>query len=295
MRKHLFFLAAALCFASSACQLPATAEPKPRDPLVVVATASYPGANCQVVADTIAAPIEQQINGAEGLLRIESEAKNDGSYSVRVLFDSKTDPQAAVKAIEKRIALAEPALPDLVRRNGISVKIAEAKPGEQKPAIALIDRGEHGFDALQKLAGALTKRLAADGAITKPVIFPVAEKQALVQIDRKKCAQLGVSLADVYTVMQAAGSTAKADVLKKLKVRSTRNQMIPVGTIAAIEEVTGPTTVYRLNLFPAIRISGTPPEGKSAADAAKRWLELAEAELKRGDSKGFALENLSAR
>src|SRR5262245_54583311 len=87
---------------------------------VLVVTASYPGANAQTVADTVAAPIEQQINGTELLTRIESESRNDGSYVATLRFKSNADAAMAIVLVENRIALAKPTLPELVIRQGIN-------------------------------------------------------------------------------------------------------------------------------------------------------------------------------
>lgn len=295
MRKRFFFLVTALGFAPAACQNQVSAEPEPAEPVIIAVSAIYQGANCQVVAETIAAPIEQQMNGAEGLLRIESESRNDGGYTARLRFKPKTDPQAAMKIIEKRVALAEPVLPDLVRRNKISVKLAKPEKSENQVTIALVDRGEHGFDALSKLADALAKQMANDGTIVKPAVFPRSENHSLVHIDRKKCSQLGVSPADVNTVVQAAGPTASIEALKELKVRSDQNQIVPLAKVATFEPVTGPAAVYRVNLYPAIRITGEPPKDRSVAESAARVIESIQDELKRADAKGIAVENLSAK
>jgi multidrug efflux pump subunit AcrB len=296
MRISFTFLAAAFCLAPLACQRPVSAEPESGDPLVIVVNAAYPGANGQVVADTIAVPIEQQINGAEHLFRIESESKNDGSYVARLYFDSTADLKSAVEVVKKRVALAEPTLPELVRRNEVIIKIAEKKKDENRNrmTIAVVDRGEYGFDQLSKLADAVTKRLAKDASLVKPETFPKSQKSPLVRLDRAKCASLQVNPADVYTALMAAGPTATADAVKKLKVKSKRNQFVPLGSIAAIEEVTGPSAIYRVNLYPAIRISGAPPDGNLLTGAAKRAVELAKAELKRLKAKLVTVDDLTA-
>lgn len=250
-----------------------------------------------MVADTIAVPIEQQINGAEHLFRIESESKNDGSYVARLYFDSTADSKSAVEVVKKRVALAEPLLPEDVRRNQVTVKIAEKQKNENgnRVTIALVDRGEYGFDQLSKRADAVTKRLAKDASLVKPETFPKSQKSPLVRLDRAKCASLQVNPADVYTALMAAGPIATADAAKKLKVKSKRNQFVSLGSIAAIEEATGPAAIFRVNLYPAIRIKGAPPDGESAAKAATHAVELAEDELKRLRAKLVAVEDLTAK
>jgi multidrug efflux pump len=101
--------------------LPVAQYPEIAPPTVEV-SASYPGANAQVVADTVAAPIEQQVNGVEGMMYMSSQCSNDGSYSLTVTFKPGTDLNIAQVLVENRESLAEPILPDLVKRRGISVK-----------------------------------------------------------------------------------------------------------------------------------------------------------------------------
>jgi len=101
--------------------LPVTLYPEITPPTVEV-SAAYPGANAQVVADTVAAPIEQQVNGVEGMLYMSSQCTNDGNYSLTVAFRPGTDLNLAQVLVQNRVALAQPVMPDLVRRRGVTVK-----------------------------------------------------------------------------------------------------------------------------------------------------------------------------
>jgi hydrophobe/amphiphile efflux-1 (HAE1) family protein len=90
-------------------------------PTVIVST-SYPGANAQTVADTVAAPIEQEINGVEGMIYMSSNATTDGQLSVTVSFEIGTDIDRAQVLVQNRVQAAERRLPEEVRRQGLNVR-----------------------------------------------------------------------------------------------------------------------------------------------------------------------------
>ncbi|AGA28089.1 efflux RND transporter permease subunit [Singulisphaera acidiphila] len=91
-------------------------------PPTVRVSGSYPGANAQVVADTVAAPIEQQVNGVEKMLYMSSQSSNDGSYTLDVTFALGTDINMAQVLVQNRVAIAQPALPETVRAIGVTVR-----------------------------------------------------------------------------------------------------------------------------------------------------------------------------
>lgn len=101
--------------------LPIAQYPEITPPTVMVA-ASYPGASAETVAETIGAPIEQQVNGVEKMLYMSSQSNNDGSYSLTVTFALGTDLDAAQVLTQNRVNLALPLLPEEVRRTGVTVK-----------------------------------------------------------------------------------------------------------------------------------------------------------------------------
>src|SRR5438445_7259073 len=107
--------------------LPIAQYPRITPPAVAV-TIQYPGASAQVVADTVAAPIEQQVNGVEGMLYMSSQMGNDGSYTLTVTFDIGTDLNTALVMVQNRVQLAMPLLPTSVQNQGSTIR-------KQTPAI----------------------------------------------------------------------------------------------------------------------------------------------------------------
>ncbi|MBJ7346418.1 MAG: multidrug efflux RND transporter permease subunit, partial [Gemmataceae bacterium] len=91
-------------------------------PPTVVVSAAYPGANAKVVADTVAAPIEQQVNGVENMMYMTSTSSSDGTYALTITFEIGTNLDDAQVLVQNRVAIAQPSLPEEVRRQGLSVK-----------------------------------------------------------------------------------------------------------------------------------------------------------------------------
>ncbi len=92
------------------------------EPPTVTVSATYPGANAKVVAETVAAPIEQQVNGVEGMIYMSSNSADDGSYNLTVTFETGTNLDMAQVLVQNRVAIAEPQLPEDVKRIGVTTK-----------------------------------------------------------------------------------------------------------------------------------------------------------------------------
>ena len=91
-------------------------------PPTITVTASYPGASAQTVADTVAAPLEQEINGVEGMIYMYSQATADGNLTLTVTFEIGSDIDRAQVLVQNRVATAQVRLPDEVRRTGVTVR-----------------------------------------------------------------------------------------------------------------------------------------------------------------------------
>ena len=101
--------------------LPVAQYPEVTPPTVQV-TALYPGANAQTVRDTVAAPIEEQVSGVEGMMYMSSQSTNDGAYTLTVTFKLGMDSDMAQVLVQNRVSLALPVIPLLVQNEGINVK-----------------------------------------------------------------------------------------------------------------------------------------------------------------------------
>ena len=104
--------------AISLFQLPITEYPEVAPPTVIV-TANYPGANPKTIAETVAAPLEQQLNGVEGMLYMFSQATSDGVMTLTITFALGTDLDNAQVQVQNRVSQTLPKLPEEVRRQGV--------------------------------------------------------------------------------------------------------------------------------------------------------------------------------
>ncbi len=101
--------------------LPLSQYPLVAPPTVQV-KCSYPGASAQVVAETVAAPIEQQVNGVERMLYMQSSCTNDGAYSLAVTFEQGMNMNMAQVLVQNRVNLAMPLLPDVIKQSGVTMR-----------------------------------------------------------------------------------------------------------------------------------------------------------------------------
>lgn len=100
--------------------LPVAQYPQITPPTVQV-SANYPGADAKTVAETVGVPIEEQVNGVEGMMYMSSNSGNDGSYSLTITFDNDVDLDIATVKVQNRVALAQPSLPSAVQEQGVDV------------------------------------------------------------------------------------------------------------------------------------------------------------------------------
>ncbi len=181
--------------------LPVSEYPQVAPPTVVVTT-QYPGASAQTVSDTVAAPIEQEINGVEDMLYMYSQATSDGQLNITVTFKLGTDLDKAQVLVQNRVAIAQPRLPEEVQRNGVVTR-------KNSPDILLVVfmlSPDNSYDQLYISNYALLQvrdqllRLDGIGDIT---IFGARDYSMRLWLDPDKIANLGMTAGDVLAAIRA--------------------------------------------------------------------------------------------
>ncbi|HEY0290812.1 MAG TPA: efflux RND transporter permease subunit, partial [Hansschlegelia sp.] len=181
--------------------LPIAQYPEIAPPTIVVA-ASYPGANAETIAETVAAPLEQQINGVEGMIYMNSLATGDGQLQLTVTFQPGTNQDIAQVQVQNRVSQADPRLPEAVRRNGVTVN----KRSSDFLMVVNLISPKKSLDTLYmsnyasvNVVDAL-KRIEGVGDIR---IFGERELSLRVWLDPNRLAAYGLASSDVVSAISA--------------------------------------------------------------------------------------------
>src|SRR3981189_792390 len=194
--------------ALAALGLPIAQYPQVVPPQVTVTT-SFPGANADVVSQSVAASIEQQVNGSQDMLYMSSKSGNDGSYTLTVTFDIGTDKNIDAVEVQNRVAIAQSQLPADVIRNGITVRksttdflevIALTSPERRYDGVFLSNYALLNlYDALGRVPGVGQVR-----------IFGARDYSMRIWLNPERMARLGVTAADITGVVREQNVVAPA-------------------------------------------------------------------------------------
>jgi multidrug efflux pump len=181
-------------------QLPLAPYPLIAPPTVEVAC-NYPGASAQTVAETIAAPIEQQVNGVEDMLYMNSSSTNDGSYALTVSFKPGVDLNLAQVLVQNRVSLALPLLPELVRRTGVTTR-------KRSPDILLtisVNSPDGRYDQLYLSNYArlrLLDEISRLRGVSEVRVFGQRDYSMRIWLDPDKLAARNVAVSDVVSAVR---------------------------------------------------------------------------------------------
>ncbi|MBX3657832.1 MAG: efflux RND transporter permease subunit [Ramlibacter sp.] len=191
--------------------LPVSEYPEVVPPSIVV-RANYPGANPKVIAETVAMPLEEAINGVEGMLYMGSQATTDGLMTLNVTFKLGTDPDKAQQLVQNRVAQAEARLPEEVRRLGVST----IKSSPDLTMVVHLLSPNHRYDMTYLRNYALLNvkdRLARVPGVGDVQLFGSGDYSMRVWLDPQKVAQRGLSASDVVRAIREQNVQAAAGVV----------------------------------------------------------------------------------
>jgi HAE1 family hydrophobic/amphiphilic exporter-1 len=217
--------------------LPVAQYPEIAPPVVRVATV-YPGASAQVVADTVAAPIEQQVNGVDGMLYMESTSASDGSYMLNVSFEVGTDIDIASVLVQNRVAIALPQLPDEVRRQGVTttkvstsiVSVLALTPRDPARSAEFSD-----LFLANYLLISVNDRVKRIPGVGDTLIRPGKDYGMRVWLDPDKLRARGLTTIDVNLALREQNVQVAAGVIGQPPVPSGQGFQYTVTTLGRLE------------------------------------------------------------
>ncbi len=225
-------LAGALTYKS----LPVAQYPDITPPTVMVA-ASYPGADAETVAETVGVPIEQQVNGVDGMMYMSSTSGSDGSYMLTVTFEEGTDLDIATVKVQNRVAQAEPTLPTSVKQQGVTV---QSRSSNQILFITLGSDDPERYDALYLTNYAnlnLTDELARVKGVGEVEAFGGGQYSMRIWLDPDKMRERGLTPADVVSAIQSQNMEVSAG---SVGARPSKSNEVFTYTLTAQGRLTSP-------------------------------------------------------
>ncbi|MBI1347169.1 multidrug efflux RND transporter permease subunit [bacterium] len=219
----------------AAIQLPIAQYP-PVTPPTVQVDCNYPGANARVVAETIAAPIEQQVNGVEEMLYMSSQSTSDGSYTLTVTFKPGVDLDLAQVLVQNRVSLALPQLPDVVRATGVTTK----KRSPDILLVASLNSPDGRYDQLYLSNYALLHvrdELSRLPGISEVLLFGQRDYAMRVWIDPDRLAVRSLSVTDVITALREQNLQVAAGHLAQSPTYEAPDRQLPISVVGRLSDV----------------------------------------------------------
>jgi HAE1 family hydrophobic/amphiphilic exporter-1 len=223
-----------LAGAISIFRLPVSEYPDITPPVIQV-TASYPGANPQVVADTVAAPIEQEVNGVENMLYMSSTSATDGSYTLRVTFELGTDPDMATILVQNRVNRVMPKLPEAVQRQGVTTN----KRSTSFVAVFSLYSPDKRFDDLYITNYAtinIKDRIARVKGVGDVIYFPAKDYGMRIWLDPNRLQHNNLTVADILDALRQQNVQVAAGQIGQQPARQGQDIQLTVQTLGRLTE-----------------------------------------------------------
>jgi multidrug efflux pump len=223
-----------LAGAVAAVNLPVAQYPQITPPSIIV-TCTYPGADARVVAESVAAPIEQQINGVEDMMYMVSQSNNDGSYQLTVTFKPGVNLNFAQVLVQNRINLAMPLLPDVVKQAGVSTR-------KRNPDILLVvglysPHGRYGQVYLSNYATLHVKdELARVEGVGDVNEFGAQDYSMRLWVDPQRLAELNLTASDVVKAIWEQNMQVAAGHVGQPPLAAGRAFELPITVVGRLSE-----------------------------------------------------------
>ncbi len=202
-------------------------------PPVITVSGQYPGASAETVADTVVAPIEQQINGVEGMLYLSSNSSADGRFTISVTFDLGTNLDIAQVQVQNRVAIASPRLPSEVQQ--IGVVTAKSSPDILMVVSLYSPDGSRDGLFISNYANVQIKdvlsRIDGVGSIT---VFGSRDYAMQVWLDPQRLQTLNLTAAEVVSALQSQNIQVASGVLNQPPVSNPGAFQIAVRTLGRL-------------------------------------------------------------
>ncbi len=214
-------------------QLPIARYPQITPPAVQV-SAVYPGATAEDVAQAVAAPIEQQLSGLDGLLYYRSSNSSSGIMNLQVYFDISRDPDLAAVDVQNAIKVAEPQLPEEVRRQGVTIQ----KSQTDILLVASLYSDDPRFDATYLTNYAklyVVDELKRLNGVGNATAFGGLDFAMTIRLDPDRMAQLGLTVGDVRDAVQEQNATNPAGTLGREPAPAGTEFTLPVTALGRLQ------------------------------------------------------------
>ncbi|MEO0994077.1 MAG: efflux RND transporter permease subunit, partial [Pseudomonadota bacterium] len=196
--------------------LPVTQYPEIAPPTIQV-TASYSGASAETVADTVATPIEQEVNGVEGMLYMASQSTGDGNMTLNVVFQLGTDLDDAQVLVQNRVSVAEPRLPEEVSRIGVTTE--QSSPDMLMVIHLLSPDGTRDQLYISNYARTqIVDRLARIDGVGQATVFAERAYSMRIWLDPDRVAARGLTAGEVVAALQENNVQVASGVINRLPV-----------------------------------------------------------------------------